>query len=348
MNFEARNDAIASFRRKVCESVVGSDGLPLLPLQSQAEWQLATEGWTLLKQAPVLGDHYTRILVPDAVLDPFSMVVSTRIVNDIPCSEILRKIELRTGGAAHICADLAAFKAGKSFWTALWMTGFAAIPKVKVQMVALQYANAEMEFNYLAEFLLSAAPRGMGMPYKTFHNDKRNGKMRIVLRAGTEFEVMSWDNKESLKGKKVIAYVYCEAYQLPDFSVYTTLAQNLRELRGFALFPTTPDRPWVGVFHDYGHGQDPDWHCTCCVDANENPFTYDQKARDRDDPTKGGIMTRERFAISWEGKLGRFIGRVYDFSRGDHDRYFWPDTHPIVWSDHLLDAIAANVDHAQP
>lgn len=347
MNFVARDAAIAQFRRSICESVVGPDGKPLLPLRAQAEWQLATEGWTLSPEPPEPGDYYHRLLIPDALVAPFAMVAGRRTVNDIACSEVLQKIEPRVGGAAHICAALEAFKAGKSYWTSLWTAGFAAVPRVKVQLVALEYANAEMEFSYLADFLLSDRPRGLKMPYDVYHNDKRNGKMRIVLRhLKTEFEVMSWNNRESLKGKKVIAYVYCEAYQLPDFSVYTTLAQNLRELRGFALFPTTPDRPWVGVFHDYGHGQDPDWHCTCCVDANENPFTYDQKARDRDDPEKGGIMTRERFAISWKGQLGRFIGRVYDFSRGDHDRYFWPDTHPAIWSESFLDRRAEDIAHA--
>jgi hypothetical protein len=344
MNFAARDAAIASFRRSVCASIVGSDGRSLLPLRAQAEWQLASEGWTLESSPPVIGDYYHTILIPDALLNPFAMISGRREINGIPCSEVIQKITPRIGGAAHIVAALEAFKAGKSYWTALWTSGFAAIPSVKVQLVSLEYANAEMEFTYLAEMLLSDPPRGMGMPYKRFANDKRNGKMQIIIKNGTEFEVMSWNNKESLKGKKVIAYVYCEAYQLPDFSVYTTLAQNLRELRGFALFPTTPDRPWVGVFHDYGHGQDPDWHCTCSVDANENPFTFDQKARDRDDPEKGGIMTRERFAISWQGRLGRFIGRVYDFSRGDRERYFWPETHPYLWSDAYLDTLSRGIE----
>lgn len=320
----ARRDALVSqFRRKVYAAA------EYIPFPHQAEWQLASEGWALIDRAPVAGDFYHDVLVPTHTTTPGTVVLTSRVVNDIPCAVVRRAIVPRVGGCARILADLAAFKAGKSYGTAAWTAGFAILPDAKVHLIGAEYATAEPEFNYLADFLLSE--RGMNMKATKFHNDKRAGRMIIKLRTGAEFEVKSWERKEGLKGKKITAYVYCEAYQLPGLEVYTSLSQNLREQHGWALFPTTPDRPWVGIFHDYGHGQDPYWHCTCSVDASENPFTYDQKARDRDDPTKGGIMTKERYAIAWKGQLGRFVGRVYDFVRGDRSRYFSPESHPQLW-----------------
>lgn len=322
----ARRDAlVAHFRRRVMARV------GVLPFPSQAEWQLATEGWTLSLEPPREGDYYQDVLCVKAMAPVGALVLpqSDRIVNNIPVVTVRRKIEPRVGGAAHVCAALEAYKAGKSYWTAMWTSGFACLPDAKVHIIGLEYATAEPEFNYLADFLLSE--NGMNMRTSKFYNDARGGRMLIHLRTGAKFEVKSWERKESLKGKKITAYVYAEAYQLPGLSVYTSLSQNLREQRGFALFPTTPDSPWVGVFHDQGHGADPYWHCTCSVDARENPFTYDQAARDRDDPEKGGLMTREKYAISWCGSLGTYVGHVYAFLRADQARYFTPESHPALF-----------------
>lgn len=327
MDFARRDAMVAGFRRQVMTTV------GILPFPSQAEWQLASEGWTLAPDAPVPGDRYQDVLTVETMVGPGQLIVpdSHRIINAIPCVTVRRKIEPRlgTGETAHIVAALEAFKAGKSYWTALWTAGFACLPDARVHLVGAEYATAEPEFNYLIDMLCSE--RGMNMRYTKLHNDTRAGRMILKLRTGAEFQVKSWERKEGLKGKKIVAYVYCEAYQLPGLEVYTSLSQNLREQHGYALFPTTPDRPWVGIFHDYGHGQDPYWHCTCGVDARENPYTYDQKARDRDDPTKNGIMTKERYAIAWCGQLGTFVGHVYSWLRSDQSRYFTPTTHPTLW-----------------
>lgn len=321
--FDRRIALVGAMRRRVMQA----NGI--IPLAHQAEWQLASEGWTLEPLPPAIGQRYADVLLPLASTPPSAMVVGTRTIRDIPCCVVRRALSYRPGGAATILADLAAFKAGKSFFAALWASGYAALPDARVDFIGLEYSTCEPEFNYLVDFLCSGS--GMAMPYRVLHNDAAHGRMKLTLRSGASFTCKSWERKESLKGKKRDAYVYCEAYQLPGLDVYTSLSQNLRERRGAALFPTTPDRPWVGVFHDSGHGQDSDWHCTCCIDAKENPFTFDQKARTRDDPEQGGIMTRERFAIAWRGQLGRFIGRVYDFSRGDLARYFNPESHPRLW-----------------
>lgn len=333
MDFAQRDALIANFRRQVYETV----GLTLFP--HQADWQLASEGWTLTDEPPWPGDHFVHVLTPIAMLPPDHDLVQRRTVNDIPCAVTRRKVIPRAGGAAHVLADLAAYKSGKSYSTAAWMTGFAIVPDAKIHIIGLEYATAEPEFTYLAELLLSE--RGMNLRAAVFQNDKRAGRMRIKLTTGAEFEVKSWERKEGLKGKKILAYVYAEAYQLPGLECFTTLSQNLRELRGFALFPTTPDRPWVSIFHDYGHGQDTEWHCTCNVDAVENPHTFDQRARDRDDPAKGGIMTKERFAIAWQGKLGTFVGRVYDVNRGDPSRLFTPATHAYLWKKAVREGVPA-------
>lgn len=323
MNIAHRDALVAAYRRKVYETA----GLTLFP--HQADWQLASEGYTLLPHSPTVGETYTEVIVPTATLTPDIPAVRTLIVNDIACSIIRRAIAPRPGGIAHIVADLAAYKAGKSYGTAAWLAGFAIIPDAKIHIIGMEYSIAEPEFNYLADFLLGE--KGMNIRPVKYTNDKRAGRMLIKLPSGAEFEVKSYERKEGLKGKRITCYVYAEAYQFPGLEVFTTLAQNLRELRGYALFPTTADRPWVGIFHEQGHGADADWHCTCNVDAHENPYTFDQRAMDRDDPSKGGIMTRERFAIAWQGKLGSFIGRVYDFQRGDAGRLFTPDSHPGLW-----------------
>lgn len=298
-----RHRLIAQFRARVYERA------GLILFAHQAEWQLATEGWTLTDTAPTEPDQpYVTLRLEDGAL-------------------ARRRVLPREGGIAHYAADLAAYKAGKSYSAGAWATGFAILPDAKVQFVGLEYGTSEPEYTYLVDFLCSEA--GMNMKYDTFQNDKRGGRMRLKLKTGAEFEVMSWTQKEALKGKRIDAYVYCEAYQLPGFECFTSVSQNLRQRGGFAIFPTTPDRPWVAVLHDQGHGSDPDWHCTCGVHGRANPYTFDAKAFARDDPERGGLMTREKFAIAWEGKLGAYIGSVYDYQRGQ--RLFSPETHPHVW-----------------
>lgn len=304
-DFTQRDLLIAAFRRKVY------DRLQFVPFLHQAEWQLAAEGWTLLPHRPTQGQPAIRVRLPDETLT-------------------LRAIEPRVC-QAKIVSDLAAYKAGKSYGLGNWLAGFAAVPG-KVQLIGLEYNTSEPEFNYLLDALLSES--GMCMRYAKLHNDPRGGRMLLKLLTGSSFEVKSWNNKETLKGKKVLCYAYCEAYQLPGLECYTSISQNLRQEQGWAIFATTPDRPWVTVFHKYGHGKDPVYHCVCGVDARVNPFTYDQRARDRDDPDKGGLMTKEKYAISWCGQMGKYVGSVYNYVQGQ--RVFSPLTHPAMFPSVLL------------
>lgn len=314
-----RRDAlVAGFRRKAWEAI------GYTPFRHQAEVSLASEGWSLVDRHPQSGERYVEILTPNPEKpdQPEYALREERVV------------EPRRGGPARILADLAAFKAGKSYGTAAWLVGFAVVPQARIQIVGLEYSSAEPEFTYLEEFLLSS--RGLGMNATQRFNDPDHGRMKIILKNGCIFEVKSWARKEVLKGKKITCYVYAEAYQLPGMRCYTSVKQNLRQLHGWALFPTTPDRPWVGTFHEYGHGQDLAYHCTCNVDARENPFTYSQSDRDRDDPDKGGVLTREKFMIAWCGKLGHFVGQVYPFVRGQQQ--FTPLSHPFMWKEEIASA----------
>mgnify|MGYP003664773217 CR=1 FL=1 len=237
---------------------------------------------------------------------------TTRFVNIRRADTTVERMGIteRPGGKAKVLADLAAYKSGKS-----WSGAF-----------------------YLAEFLLS--DRGLGLPYTRYHNQPKSGRMLIEIKStGARFECRSWAQKEMLKGQERDAYYFCESYMLPGLSAFKSVAQNLRKRRGSAIFTTTADRPWVTVFHERGHGQDPgfaDWHCTCGVHARENPYTFSQQEYDRDHPQKGGLMTRDQFAVAWEGKLGEYVGRVYNYQRGQ--RQFTRETHPEWWAHPTQDA----------
>lgn len=292
---ELRNSLIAAFRQRVAEQ------LGVVPFEHQRKWWLATEGKELLDVEDAAGVEVRR-----------------------PDNSIIRQMVVeRPQGVARFISDLGAFKVGKSFGAALWATGFAAVPDARVSLVGLEYDICEPEFSYICDFLLSEG--GMNMKYASLQNRPRDGKMYLDLPNGARFDARSWERKDTLKGKEIDAYLYCEAYQLPGIECFTGFSQNLRARRGFAIFPTTPDRPWVQELHNLGHGADPEWFCTCGVDASVNPFTYDAKARERDEK----LMTREKFAIHYGGQLGDFVGRVFNYQRGQ--RQFSRQTHPELF-----------------
>lgn len=229
----------------------------------------------------------------------------------------------RADGRARFLADLGAFKIGKSYGAALWASGFAAVPGARVSLIGLEYDICEPEFSYIVEFLLSQ--RGMNLKAKKVSNSPRQGDMYLKLSNDAVFECRSWERKESLKGKENDAYIYCEAYQLPGYECFGSFSQNLRARRGYAYFATTPDRPWIKQLHELGHGADSEWHCTCSIGAESNPFTFDQRAKTRDQK----LMTKEKYEIHYNGQLGDFVGRVFNFSRGQ--RTFDQRSHPDLF-----------------
>jgi len=281
-----RDALVMKFRERLMEK------MSIVPFPHQRSWFCASEGSVLLTD--IEDPSGASVRLPDGT--------ATRWMT-----------APREGGPARTIADLGAYKVGKSYGAALWATGFAAVPDAKVSLVGLEYDICVPEFDYLCEFLLSE--RGMNLPYATWVNRPRDGKMWLDLPNGARYDARSWERKDSLKGKEIDAYVFCEAYMLPGIECYTSNSQNLRARAGFAIFPTTPDRPWVEELHRNSHSGDPefaDWHCTCGVDASVNPHTYNAAQRERDKK----LMTREKYAIHYEGKLGDYVGRVYNFQRG--------------------------------
>lgn len=294
-----RDALITGFRYKIMEKY------GVVPFPHQAEWMLAGDGLVLTQEPDENG-------------------VEVQVGDEVVKWGVLP----RPGGRARVIADLGAFKIGKSFGAALWTASFACITNARVQLVGLEYDICAPEFEYLLEFLCS--DRGLGLKPSSVQNRPRDGRMWLEFDNGARFEARSWERKDSMKGKEIDAYVYCEAYQLPGLECYTSFSQNLRARDGYALFPTTPDRPWVNEIHNAAHSGEQkfaNWHCTCSVHSSQNPHTFSQDAMDRD----RSLMTREKFAIHYEGKLGDFVGRVYAFQRGELQ--FTPATHPFMYRD---------------
>lgn len=325
----------AAFRRQCW------DRTQFVPFPHQAAGILAIEGWTLTDE--IVDSSYggqselVRLPHEDGVMNHYR--------------DERRMVVPRKGGAARVAADLGAYKAGKSMGVAALAVGYACLSKGRVCFVGLEYKNSEHEFDYLLDWLCSRD--GMGLAHRKRYNDPRGGRMYLELRNGFTVECMSWNQKENLKGDEVDLYCWNETYMFPGLEIHNTTAQNLRKRKGAAYFSSTPDRAWVQVFHDKGHGTYPEWHCTCSVSAEANPFTFDRQERDRADPDQGGHMTRERFAISWGGKLGDFAGRVYQYARGERPAtrrtapFIFRQRHAMEELGEALDAIATG-HPAQP
>lgn len=292
---DTRDQLVTLFRERVCETV------GVAPFLHQRMVWAATDGLRLTGAMDEQG-------------------LSVRLENG---DVVHVAAEPRPEGRARFVSDLGAFKIGKSYGAALWASGFAAVPGALVSLVGIEYDLCSPEFSYLCEFLLSE--RGMNLSYDSLQNRPRDGKMWLDLPNGARYEARSWERKDSLKGKENDCYVYCEAYQLPGMECFTDFSQNLRARRGYAYFATTPDRPWVKHLHELGHGHDPEWACVCNVGAEANPYTFDPVAKKRDVE----LMTREKFEIHYNGKIGSFIGHVFNYSRGE--RVFSPLTHPDLF-----------------
>lgn len=341
----------------------------------QAAWRLATEGmeWTpepceepseAIQLAPLTFDpaaDYSLKPTPIKTMIPclptergaFAVEETGNYARyqwtlAVPRQAFIRKV-LETGVVAHHASDMSSFKGGKSKSAGMWSAGFACLPGATVDMIGIEYASSEHEFNYLIEALLA----GKDAPVKKtrhFYNDVRAGRMYLELLNECSFAARSWGNKETIRGGQITAYLYNEAYQLPGLEVHTGIAQNLRRERGFALWTTTPDRPWVEVLHRMGHGKNADWFCVCGSTGYVNPFVFDLSAFMADLPDwqtlveyapemvslclesgydPGALMSKEKFLISHLGKMGEFVGRVYQFQQGAMT--VTPTTHSAIW-----------------
>lgn len=303
---DTRDLLIAAFRERVISRFRGQWGDSWTPFPHQRDYWLASEGRILLQGQETLPS------------DPLGVAVT------LPDYSVQYwKTQARPEGRARFLSDLGAFKVGKSMGAGLWATGFAAIPDARVNLVGLEYDICAPEFDYICEALLSE--RGMGLKAASLQNRPRDGKMWLDLENGARYEARSWERKDSLKGKEIDAYIYCEAYQLPGIECFTSFSQNLRARRGYAVFATTPDRPWIKLLHELGHGADSEWHCTCGIDASVNAYTYDERSRERD----RSLMTKEKYAIHYAGQLGDFVGRVFQYQRGQVQ--FSAGSHPQLF-----------------
>lgn len=297
-----RDQLITAFRQRICEK------MDVVPFPHQAAWWAAADG----------------LVLQDIIED--NPHLPGMVVKLADGSHERRSVIERPGGRARVIADLGAFKIGKSFSSALWTAAFACIPNSRTQLVGLEYDICAPEFEYLIEALCS--DRGMGMTASSMQNRPRDGRMWLEFDNGARFEAKSWERKDTMKGKEIDCYLYCEAYMLPGLECYTAFSQNLRVRDGYAVFATTPDRPWVQEIHNAAHSgmvEFAAWHCTCGVHSSQNPYSFDQGAMDRD----RNLMTKEKFQIHYEGKLGDFVGRVYNYQRGE--RVFTPLTHPELF-----------------
>lgn len=295
-----RNAIASAFRERICQKL------------GTAPWLHQRQVW-----AAADGIELTGRLKGQPDVDPTARFTTIRLESET-CPIVEAETRPLPSGPARFLLDLGAFKVGKSWGAGMFAAGFGAIPGAVINLVGLEYSIVEPEFNYIIENLLS--DRGMGLKFSELVNRPKDGKMVLTLQNGCRFEARSWERREALKGKEIDLYVYCEAYQLPGVECFTAFSQNLRARKGLAYFATTPDRPWIQAFHELGHGEDPEWHCTCGVGAESNPLTFDQKSKDRDRK----LMTREKFQIHYEGKLGQFVGRVFNFQRGDEKVLFDP------------------------
>jgi hypothetical protein len=296
-----RDRLMSEFRRFLCRKI------DFVPFTHQAAWWATTDGYDLTDE-------------PGDPGDPTSVQVRT------PDDTVVWRTQTpRPQGRAKVVAELGAYKSGKSAGAGIWAASFAAVPHARVFLVGNEYDMCAPEFEYLLDAICSE--RGLNQKPQSLQNRPKDGRLWLELENGARFEARSWERAESLKGKEVDAYIYCEAYQLPGIECFTSVAQNLRVRKGYAVFPTTPDRPWVGVFHEHGHDHPdfPDWVCKCAIPATVNPYSFDQAAMDRD----RNLLTREKFSIAYFGKLGDFVGRVYNYQRGE--RQFTPESHPDLW-----------------
>lgn len=303
---DVRDAIITSFRYHLCREclhpISGEKGI--VPFRHQAEWWTASDGATLLD-----------VESADGIL-----------VGEPDGSTVRLALAPRVGGRARVLADLGSFKIGKSFGAALWAASFAAVPDARVQLVGIEYDMCAPEFEYICEFLLS--DRGLGLKASSLQNRPRDGRMWLELDNKARFEARSWERKDSMRGKEIDCYLYCEAYMLPSLECYNDFSQNLNARNGYAVFATTPDRPWVKDIHDAAHSNDEsfkEWHCTCSVPAKVNVYTYNKEAEERDKQ----LMPQDKWKIKYQGSLGEFVGSVFEYQRGQ--MMFTPRTHPVLF-----------------
>lgn len=241
---------------------------------------------------------------------------------------------------ARRAATLAAYKAAKSHGAAMYVTPELLLDGVQWDLVGMEYDVCDAEWSYFMEFLFSE--KGLNLPLKkpdhpglysvSLLNKPNLGRMRVELSNGSVLQARSYsagpseDPLRALKGKQRDGYLFSEYYQFPNITVFTDIKQNLQARNGKALFPTTPDSAQVETLEDLGQDDTtPEWYCESGIHRSQNPYTFDPHEMEQD----RRIMTREKFSISYEGKLGKYVGSCFEYTPGDWT--FTPETHPDMW-----------------
>lgn len=296
----------------------------------------------------VTSDDYWVLQDPDDYLENGP---TWRIDDSVAIPDLIerRVVIPRDGGVARRASVLTGFSGGKS-----WFLGRPIVapmmlcPGALIDLIGMNYDAAEPEFTYICDALFSES--GFNIPldkpkfpgiHKVRFTKPRPGVMpEVVLSNGAHLRVVSYENRENLKGKKRDCYVYAEYYQFPGFASYSDIAQNLdKEARqGFAFFATTPDAAHVETLVELGQSpQHTNWHVTTAVPRtrNKHAFTFAQMEEDR--TTK----TREKFKIGQLGMIGEYIGSAFNYKRGT--RTFSPKTHPRLWHNPRGQAVRDNL-----
>ena len=342
--WEMRDLLAAEFRHVLCESLTGfspdkAPGVGMVPFVHQADWWAASEGKLLSDKGHPAEDvlkawekagNKRHLDLPSKII--FERQEYWRLMEATPdgldVNFTYRRLLKRPGGPARVLWQIGAFKSGKSLPAAVWMASFGIVPMIEWDMVGMTYDTSSPEFNYIERFLLGS--EGLGLRAHRHVNNPKGGDIQIKLENGATFSVRSYDRAEGLEGKERDGYTFTEAYQLPGLQAFDDISQNLDKRNGYGHFPTTPKRPWVGIAAKLAMSGDPafsNWHVVFDIPRKANPTSYniDREAQARK------TMTAETFAFSWEGKLGQYVGQVYNFRAGQ--QICSPDTHPDMWKD---------------
>ena len=297
-----RDAAVTAFRQVILEK------MGITPLVHQAKLWGAADGVLVLDEPiPEGSAGGVKVMLPSGVIATYACIP-------------------RPHGRARVLTLLSSFKGGKSLASGLFAASFGCIPGGQISILGSEYSMCGPEFDYLSEALLS--DRGLGLKYRSYQNRPKDGRMFLELENGCRFDVKSYERSDALRGKEWDLFLVVEAYQMPGSECFTDVSQNLRAREGYTVFSSTPDRPWLKELHTVAHSGQPEfatWECICGVPGSANPYTFSQAAMDRDKL----LMTTEKWQIHHLGQLGEFVGRVFNYQRGQAQ--LTPVTHPFLF-----------------
>lgn len=225
--------------------------------------------------------------------------------------------EFHEAAAKHRFLLLAAgTRFGKSFSAAKEAIPYLVEPTqaTRTWLVAPDYDLGEKEFRYVVDDL-----RTLKVPMVRCIENKHSGDLHVKLATGSEIQVKSANNPESLLGEEVDLMILCEGAKLSRDVWTRYLRGRLASRLGKVLIPTTPSgvddflyptfyTPAVEGKPGYWFGQ---------YRSDDNPHFKDDMATIREEFERAGRMDdyREQF----EGQFVHRAGTVFkEFSRATH------------------------------